>query len=207
MPFEQVEHIRSVDDSVQPQITWKVEVVWRKLPVEEARKNLPRQITPDDGAMSPSQPSDLRRAALSTSRSAAAMSNNGGVASTSYKRSAEREQRPRSLQPSYARMAEFADVIKKARFTALPRKVQERPALDDAACVARFRLPIKECWTLQTPPDDPCVVALDQAQSLEEQTRGQSRSKLWHSERGKRITASQFGDTVKRKAAVNEKYL
>ncbi|KAG0434657.1 hypothetical protein HPB47_018962 [Ixodes persulcatus] len=98
------------------------------------------------------------------------------------------------------------DVIKEAAFTALPRKVQERPSLDDAACVARISLPIKECWTLQMPPNDPCVITLDEAQSLEE-TRGQSRSKLWHSERAKRITASQFGDIVKRKAAVNETFL
>ncbi|CAN8025276.1 unnamed protein product, partial [Ixodes persulcatus] len=101
----------------------------------------------------------------------------------------------------------FADVIKEAAFTALPRKVQERPSLDDAACVARISLPIKECWTLQMPPNDPCVITLDEAQSLEEETRGQSRSKLWHSERAKRITASQFGDIVKRKAAVNETFL
>ncbi|KAG0442923.1 hypothetical protein HPB47_015478 [Ixodes persulcatus] len=97
--------------------------------------------------------------------------------------------------------------IKEAAFTALPRKVQERPSLDDAACVARISLPIKECWTLQMPSNDPCAITLDEAQSLEEETRGQSRSKLWHSERAKRITASQFGDIVKRKAAVNETFL
>ncbi|MDD9361373.1 MAG: YqaJ viral recombinase family protein, partial [Anaplasma sp.] len=101
----------------------------------------------------------------------------------------------------------FADVIKDAEFTALPRKIQECPALDDAASVPRISLPIKVCWTLQMPPNDPCVITLAQAQSLEEQTRGQSKSTLWHSERGKRITASQFGDIVKRKAAVNEKFL
>ncbi|KAG0417014.1 hypothetical protein HPB47_005950 [Ixodes persulcatus] len=31
----------------------------------------------------------------------------------------------------------FADVIKEAAFTALPRKVQERPSLDDAACMKK----------------------------------------------------------------------
>lgn len=101
----------------------------------------------------------------------------------------------------------FADVIEDAAFMALPRKVDVCPALNDAACVPRLSLPIKECWTLQMPPTDPCVVTLAQAQSLEKQTRDQSRSTLWHSERGKRITASQFGDIVKRKAVVNEKFV
>ncbi|CAN8028511.1 unnamed protein product [Ixodes persulcatus] len=120
VPFEQeLEHIRSVDDSVQPQVIWNVEEVWRKLPAEEARENLQPEITPDDGGTSQS---DLRRAASSTSRSAAsqsantsaaAISTNGSVASTSNERSAEREQRPRSLQPSRARMAELAQFFKK----------------------------------------------------------------------------------------------
>ncbi|KAG0431020.1 hypothetical protein HPB47_022178 [Ixodes persulcatus] len=43
----------------------------------------------------------------------------------------------------------FADVIEDAAFTALPRKVQEHPALDDTACVASISLPVKEC----DPPD------------------------------------------------------
>ncbi|CAN7996268.1 unnamed protein product [Ixodes hexagonus] len=57
------------------------------------------------------------------------------------------------------------------------------------------------------PPSDPCTLTLAEAQHLEEETRGQSRSMLWHTEHEKRITASQFGDIVKRQAPVNEKFL
>ncbi|CAN7992730.1 unnamed protein product [Ixodes hexagonus] len=124
VPFEQeLEHIRSVDDSVQPQIIWNIEEVWRKVPVEKARENLPAQASPDEGATSPSQSlehgsaasSSANRSAASSSatRSAASLSANGSAASTSGNRSAERERRPRSLQPSRARMAELAQFFQK----------------------------------------------------------------------------------------------
>ncbi|CAN7995613.1 unnamed protein product [Ixodes hexagonus] len=101
----------------------------------------------------------------------------------------------------------FADVMEEAAFTPLPRKVQEHPDSDDGASAPRISLPIKECWNHQMPPSDPCTLTLAEAQHLEEETRGQSRSMLWHTEREKRITASQFGDIVKRQAPVNEKFL
>lgn len=45
------------------------------------------------------------------------------------------------------------------------------------------------------------------ASQLECDTREQSGSAKWKLERAKRITASQFGQVIKRKAAVTEKFL
>lgn len=57
------------------------------------------------------------------------------------------------------------------------------------------------------PLSNPCTLTLAQAQHLEKEKRGQSRSMRWHAKREKRITASQFGDIGEREAPVNEKSL
>lgn len=104
----------------------------------------------------------------------------------------------------------FVDVIEEAAFAPLPRKVQDvqgHPNIEDIVCVPRISLPVKTCWTYQMPPQDPCSLDLTEAQHLEAETRGQSKSRLWHAEREKRITASHFGDIVKRQAAVTEKFV
>lgn len=101
----------------------------------------------------------------------------------------------------------FADAIEEAEFTALPRKTRQLPDLDFATSAPRISLPVKECWTYQMPPRDPCLLTLAQAQHLERETRGQSGSMLWHTERAKRITASRFSDIVKRRAVVTDKFV
>ena len=51
------------------------------------------------------------------------------------------------------------------------------------------------------------TLSLEDASKLECDTREQSGSAKWKLERAKRITASQFGQVFKRKAAVTEKFL
>ena len=51
------------------------------------------------------------------------------------------------------------------------------------------------------------TLSLEAASKLESGTREQSGSAKWKLERAKRITASQFGQVFKRKAAVTEKFL
>ena len=51
------------------------------------------------------------------------------------------------------------------------------------------------------------TLSLEDVSKLECDTREQSGSAKWKLERAKRITASQFGQVFKRKAAVTEKFL
>lgn len=50
-------------------------------------------------------------------------------------------------------------------------------------------------------------VTLDEALGIEKQTREQSASDVWQSERNRRITASNFGRIMLRKAAVTQKFI
>jgi hypothetical protein len=52
-----------------------------------------------------------------------------------------------------------------------------------------------------------CDLTLEEAHALEEQTRNQSNSSLWHEERAKRITASKFKDVVGRKKEATEDFI
>lgn len=51
------------------------------------------------------------------------------------------------------------------------------------------------------------AITWEQAQSLEERTRDQAKCREWHEERSKRITASNFGKVMKRKAKITDKFL
>ncbi|KAG0414921.1 hypothetical protein HPB47_007919 [Ixodes persulcatus] len=82
----------------------------------------------------------------------------------------------------------FADVMEEAAFTPLPRKVQEHWNADDGASAARISLPVKDSAPGGT------------------DTRPEQKY-VWHTEREKKITASQFEDIVKRQAPVIERFL
>lgn len=69
----------------------------------------------------------------------------------------------------------------------------------------QIRLPL--CVESKTRYDmNVCSLSLEEAQALEEMTRGQSNVPLWHEERRKKITASHFGDVL-RKAPATEKFV
>lgn len=99
----------------------------------------------------------------------------------------------------------LADVLKANGFTAKKREAPSIPTTSRG--VPRVNIPVCELWCVTMPPGDPCVLTLPEAHILEEQTRGQSSVLLWHSEREKRLTASKFGDIVKRQAPVTDKFV
>ncbi|XP_064457136.1 uncharacterized protein LOC135367975 [Ornithodoros turicata] len=69
-------------------------------------------------------------------------------------------------------------------------------------------LPTKILWVDDAKPYTPHhSLSLKEAQELEKLTRGQGSNELWIKERSTRVTASHFGDVVRRKAPINQKMI
>lgn len=99
----------------------------------------------------------------------------------------------------------LADVLRANGLTAKKRVASSTPIAREEA--SRTNIPVRELWSVPMPFGNSCILTLPEAHALEAQTRGQSSVLLWHSESQKRLTASKFGEIVKRHVPVTEKFV
>ncbi|CAN7943520.1 unnamed protein product [Ixodes hexagonus] len=103
--------------------------------------------------------------------------------------------------------------IREGGYEAGPRRslpcINDGPQLstnEGVPLAGHVRLPLSVLWGSPENITDDCNLTLDEAHELEQKTRGQADKTLWYEERAKRVTASRFGDVVKRQAPITEKF-
>lgn len=95
-------------------------------------------------------------------------------------------------------------LIKESNYEARPKDTVCRPLTTQE--MRRISIPLHVLPETCCKHFAECAVTLEEAYEIEEKTWGQSSTPLWYHERSNRITASRFGEIVKCRAPVTEKF-